>query len=99
MYVLPLNGIIVPMTTANLLFNALQGLSMKQQRQLAKLSGVPFRTLYKIKRGFTTDPRVSTSDRLLAVLRNPPVNSSVVTDCGKSSAVPNIAEKKAMSAA
>jgi predicted transcriptional regulator len=71
------------MTTAKILHEALQGLNIKQQKRISELSGVPWRTLYKIKRGFTTDPKSSTVDRLLSVLRSAPVSS--VALAGKSS--------------
>ena len=67
---LPSGGNILSMSTAQILFSALQGLNIKQQKRVAELSGVPWRTLYKIKRGFTADPKSSTVDRLLAVLRS-----------------------------
>jgi predicted transcriptional regulator len=82
------------MSTAQILFDALQGLSIKQQRRISDLSGVPWRTLYKIKRGFTADPKSTTCDRLLAVLRTMPPSSNVVVSGGKSSAVAHIAEEK-----
>lgn len=85
------------MTTAKLLHEALQGLNIKQQKRISELSGVPWRTLYKIKRGFTYDPKSSTVDKLMLVLRSIP-NLSVVTNGGNSSAVSHI-EEKAKSAA
>ena len=67
------------MTTAQLLFQALQGLNIKQQKRISELSGVPWRTLYKIKRGFTDDPKSSTVDKLMAVLRSAPTSNLAQT--------------------
>lgn len=56
------------MITVTIIKDAMQKFSMADMRELADKSGVPFRTLYKIKRGDTKDPRGSTLDRLAAVL-------------------------------
>ena len=39
---------------------ALSPLSLSQREALAKLSGVPFTTIYKIKRGETRNPGIET---------------------------------------
>lgn len=54
----------------------LQPLTLKQLDRLEQLSGVPATTIYKIKRGETTNPGVETIGRFLphvdAVLREQP---------------------------
>lgn len=38
----------------------MKGLSLKQLEVLSRLSGVPYHTLYKIKRGETDNPGIET---------------------------------------
>ncbi|MGL4651263.1 MAG: helix-turn-helix domain-containing protein [Caldilineaceae bacterium] len=44
---------------------ALAPLSLKQLEKLAELSGVPFTTIYKIKRGETDNPGIETVRKFL----------------------------------
>lgn len=44
---------------------ALAGLTLKQIERLGELSGVPWSTIYKIKRGETRDPGMDTCGRFM----------------------------------
>lgn len=64
----------IPVPSIEQIREALQPLTLKQLEALEKLSGVPATTIYKIKRGETTNPGVETIGRFLphvqAVLRD-----------------------------
>ena len=61
-------GNVDAVNTIQRLRNALARLSPAQLRDLCERADVPIHTAYKIKSGETTDPRISTVDRLDAAL-------------------------------
>lgn len=46
----------------------IENFSMADMHQLSDISGVPFHTIYKIKRGETTDPGVKTAEAIYKAL-------------------------------
>lgn len=48
---------------------ALSPLSLKQLARLAQLSGVPFTTIYKVKRGETSNPGLETVRQFMPFVR------------------------------
>lgn len=54
-----------PIPSAEELRAALAPLTLKQLDRLAELSGVPATTLYKIKRGETTNPGIDTARKFM----------------------------------
>jgi predicted transcriptional regulator len=57
------------MKTITIIQEAIKDYTLAELQALADISGVPFRTLYKIKRKQTNDPKTSTSDALMFALR------------------------------
>ena len=47
------------------LMTHLNGCRLRDLEEVAQVSGVPFHTIAKIKRGETTNPRIETVERLL----------------------------------
>lgn len=56
------------MDTMTTLLERLEALNGGEIVSLAKTSGVPYNTILNIRKGVTTDPRVSTVDALMAEL-------------------------------
>jgi predicted transcriptional regulator len=48
--------------------HALQALTYAQTAELARISGVPFTTLWKVRSGETTDPRLETVRQFFPLL-------------------------------
>lgn len=57
------------MSSIKYIQEAIKGYRLADIQRLSDLSGVPFRTLYKIKRCQTNDPKSSTVDALMTALR------------------------------
>ena len=56
------------MNTMNLIRQSIKDYNLAQLNALSDKSGVPFRTLYKVARGVTTDAKSSTADAIVASL-------------------------------
>ncbi len=54
-----------PLLGADAVRKALNPLTLTQLEALASMSGVPFTTIYKIKRGETTNPGIETVRKFL----------------------------------
>lgn len=53
------------------LMTHLDGCRLRDLEEVAQISGVPFHTIAKIKRGETTNPRIDTVERLLNYFSRP----------------------------
>ena len=87
--------------SANEVRAALGPLTLKQLEELDALSGVPFTTLYKIKRGETPNPGIETVGRFFHLIQSvtegtpPPFQIGVKATVGRSNGVMRKAPKGA----